>query len=301
MTTSYKKKSFVSPDLKLANELINLLEKGVNPWSRPWDKNKNFIGFLNPVTGNCYSGLNVAILEMYSMSRNYEYDLFLGAGQGKKEGLKIKKGSKCVYIVRPQLNSRKENEGKKDEKIYSWTSYKHNAIFNIAEFEDCEKKSELIKKNIGEKIERKEPEKIEEIEKLIKSYHKREKIETEFIGERCFYSSKSDKITMAERKKFKSSIGLYSTWLHEIVHSTGNEKRLNRKLGNSFGSKDYALEELVAETGSFLLTRRLGIGNDIENHKNYLGSWIECLREDPKILIKILGKASKAANYIMEE
>src|SRR3546814_14482977 len=50
-----------------------------------------------------------------------------------------------------------------------------------------------------------------------------------------------------------------SSDLHELTHATGHAKRLNRDLTNSFGSKDYAREELIAEMGSAFLCAALGI------------------------------------------
>src|SRR3546814_21175634 len=54
-------------------------------------------------------------------------------------------------------------------------------------------------------------------------------------------------------------VNYYRTALHELTHASGQPSRLDRKLLNAFGSKDYAREELVAEMGSAFLCAALGI------------------------------------------
>ena len=49
----------------------------------------------------------------------------------------------------------------------------------------------------------------------------------------------------------------YSVLFHELGHWSGAEARLNRQLGYSFGSPEYALEELVAELTSAFLCAEL--------------------------------------------
>jgi antirestriction protein ArdC len=64
------------------------------------------------------------------------------------------------------------------------------------------------------------------------------------------------------------------------------------------GSGSYAREELVAELGAFLLCRRLEVNSCPENHAAYLGHWAEVLRESPRVLLKVLSDARKAADLI---
>ena len=66
----------------------------------------------------------------------------------------------------------------------------------------------------------------------------------------------------------------YSTLLHELSHSTGHPKRLNRDTitySARFGSATYSKEELVAEFGTAYLTHAAGIQNTIDNSASYNG------------------------------
>jgi len=52
-----------------------------------------------------------------------------------------------------------------------------------------------------------------------------------------------------------------ATLLHELTHWTGHPSRVNRPLGNSFGTKDYAFEELIAELGASYLCAQFEINS----------------------------------------
>jgi len=81
-------------------------------------------------------------------------------------------------------------------------------------------------------------------------------------------------------------------------HWSGAAHRLNRDLSGSFGSSAYAREELVAEmTGAFVCAA-LSIVPTVR-HADYLGSWLEVLREDNRAIIRAASAASKAADYLL--
>ena len=76
------------------------------------------------------------------------------------------------------------------------------------------------------------------------------------------------------------------------------DSRLARNILNSFGSKDYAREELVAEMGSAFLCAALGIEPTVR-HADYLGSWLDVMREDNKAIFRAASQASKAADWLL--
>src|ERR1700733_11738344 len=99
---------------------------------------------------------------------------------------------------------------------------------------------------------------------------------------------------MPKKKSFKSLESYYSTLYHELVHSTGAEKRLGRKTLTDmvpFGSESYAMEELIAEMGSAYLCRFSGIlPNEIKNTVAYLDNWLGVFRKDKRFLITAAGQ-----------
>jgi antirestriction protein ArdC len=97
---------------------------------------------------------------------------------------------------------------------------------------------------------------------------------------------------------FFEQVNYYRTCLHELTHATGHAKRLGRDLTNSFGSKDYAREELIAEMGSAFLCAALGIMPTVR-HADYIGSWLEVLREDNRAIFRAASAATKAADWLL--
>ena len=74
-------------------------------------------------------------------------------------------------------------------------------------------------------------------------------------------------------------INWHCTAFHELGHWTGHKSRLDREHSGSFGSKSYAREELVAEMAGSFVCASLGIVPTVR-HADYIGSWLEVLRED---------------------
>ena len=93
-------------------------------------------------------------------------------------------------------------------------------------------------------------------------------------------------------------INWHRTALHELGHWVGHSSRLARDLSGAFGSALYAKEELVAEMTSAFVCASLGIVPTVR-HADYLGSWLEVLREDDRAIVRAASAASKAADYLL--
>ena len=74
--------------------------------------------------------------------------------------------------------------------------------------------------------------------------------------------------------------------------------RLERDHSGSFGSKSYAREELVAEMAGAFVCASLGIAPTVR-HADYIGSWLEVLREDNRAVVRAASAASKAADFLL--
>jgi antirestriction protein ArdC len=93
-------------------------------------------------------------------------------------------------------------------------------------------------------------------------------------------------------------INWHRTAFHELGHWTGHASRLNRDHSGSFGSKSYAREELVAEMAGAFVCASLGIVPTVR-HADYIGSWLEVLREDNRAVVRAASAASKAADFLL--
>ena len=92
----------------------------------------------------------------------------------------------------------------------------------------------------------------------------------------------------------------YSVLFHELGHWTGHEKRMNRDIRNSFGSQDYAFEELVAEFFSAFVSAQNGFTSKITNNAAYIESWLTALENDKKFAFMAASKAQKASYFVTE-
>ncbi len=307
MTTTTKarkgRRTYAGPtaEEKLCAALVELLEKGVNPWRRDWAQLGQQGQHRNLVTGQPYRGSNPAVLEMWSACRGYSLPLWVGIAQAKAQGWYPKKGSSGCYVLRPQLNKREmqDENGQPllqpdgSPSVAAWVSYKPACVFNVADLQG-KGLAEAIAAALGAVTVKPEPERLAAAETVLGAWS----VPTTWAGDRAFYSPSADQITMPTRAQFATAEGLYATWAHEQAHSTGHSSRLGREMGGGFGSESYAREELVAELAAFLICNRLGISSNTENHAAYLGNWARVLKEGPKVLFKALGQASAACNAI---
>ncbi|MGJ0454328.1 MAG: zincin-like metallopeptidase domain-containing protein, partial [Methylocystis sp.] len=82
------------------------------------------------------------------------------------------------------------------------------------------------------------------------------------------------------------------------THWVGHSSRLARDLSGSHGSKAYAREELIAEMAGAFVCASLGIAPTVR-HADYIGSWLEVLREDDRAIVRAASAASKGADYLL--
>jgi antirestriction protein ArdC len=117
-------------------------------------------------------------------------------------------------------------------------------------------------------------------------------------GDKAFYAPGFDYIQTPRPESYFEPINWHRTALHELGHWTGHPSRLARDLSGGFGSKSYAREELCAEMTSAFCCATLGIVPTVR-HADYIGSWLEVLREDNRAVIRAASAASKAADYLL--
>ena len=119
--------------------------------------------------------------------------------------------------------------------------------------------------------------------------------------DRAAYSPSEDRVIMPEPEQFDDDEAYYTTLFHELVHSTGHEKRLKRIETTLFGSDPYAKEELVAEIGASFLAGAAEFedaGGD--QSAAYLSGWMKRIKEQPKLIVQAAAQAQKAADLILK-
>ncbi|MEE1080268.1 MAG: zincin-like metallopeptidase domain-containing protein [Bacteroidales bacterium] len=118
-------------------------------------------------------------------------------------------------------------------------------------------------------------------------------------GDNAYFSISKNEIVVPEKRQFKSGESFYSNLAHEMAHSTGAENQLNRLKPSSFGSKEYAREELVAEMSAAIVSQRYGMSKTLkEDSLPYLKSWLDSLKEEPAFIKTVLQDVKKASGMI---
>lgn len=277
---------------KITDNIVAKLEQGVVPWQKPWHDN----GLMpRNIKGRPYRGINPLLLNSF----DYSSPFWLTYKQAKELGGNIKKGEKATMVVFWKLittaKTTENNQGETEIEQKSFPYLRYYNVFNLEQTENIP----LNKIPQIEHTPEIEFSPIKRAEKLLAEWEDKPKVE--HGGSRACYSPMFDNIKMPEPKYFKSSEEYYCTLFHEYVHSTGHKTRTNRhsQLPNhSFGSKDYSIEELVAEMGAAFLCGLSGIDNTIDNNAAYIQSWINALKNDNKFLTKAASLAQKACDYI---
>lgn len=272
----------------VTERIIAELEKGIIPWQRPWTGTKQ--GAYSRSTGKPYSLLN-----QFLLGKPGEWLTF---NQAKEAGGHIKKGEKSSIVVfyKPLPIEEENADGKKEIKVVPLLRYYN--VFHIDQCEGIEPKYQPEK--IAETFDP-----LQKAEELTAAYCNREGVKLNIrTSNRAFYSPDTDAITMPLREQFPVREEFYSTLFHELTHSTGHKKRLNRlNKTAAFGNEEYSKEELVAEIGAATIINRLGLESpkSFRNSAAYIQSWINALKNDKRLIISAASKANKAISLIFNE
>lgn len=276
----------------VTDRIIAEMEKGVIPWHKPWICSGKHAGAFNRISKRSYSLLNQILL-----SHTGEYASFK---QWKDLGGKVRKGEKAEIVVFWKMLdvTETDKDGKEVKKKIPLLRYLN--VFHISQVDGVEP---LESPSLEEGTEE---ESLLEAENVIAGYIGREGIRLENTEEsdNAFYSPATDRIVVPRKSQYKNIHEYYSTLFHEMVHSTGHEKRLNRlETGKAaaFGGQSYSKEELVAEIGSaaILNTLNIEVPETFQNSVAYIQSWLKVLKNDCRFIVSAAGKAEKAVDYIL--
>ena len=295
---------------QLAEFYLKALEENVIPWEKTWQGSRP----ENPVSKTKYRGINYLLLDYIATKRGYEDTRWATFNQIADKDNKyhpnqkwhLKKGSEGVPVEIVKMINR---ETKQSIDFVEYAKIVANdpseaqnyalmlrtyTVFNYSCIEGAPKRTKRREHTVS----------MPALQEFCDEALKTMGVELNHYGDRAFYSVKDDKIVLPTKDSFETVEDYYATRLHETAHSTGAEKRLNRDLGGRFGSAEYAEEELRAEIASSILFADLHMPTEaklLDNHKAYIQSWIEILKNDPKILFQAIKDAEKISDYIQEQ
>ena len=267
---------------RITERIVSLLSQGTVPWHKPWHVQTGLP--RNLITQKPYRGINVFLL----MAMNYESPNWLTLRQANAMGGQIKPGEKSCPVVFWKPMKVEDKETKEEKKIPFLRLYH---VFNVSQ---CTGLKNIPPADNSAFIQTFPAE-------LVANMPQRPVIKHGM--NMASYSPGSDMVNMPDRARFQSEDHYYATLFHELVHSTGHEKRLKRASimeRNGYGSDPYAREELIAEMGSAFLCGYAGIVDQtINSSAAYLEGWLKQLKEDKTLIVHAAAQAQKAADFIL--
>ena len=279
---------------EITTKILAELEAGRVPWVQPWGTAAAKAPLAMPknaATSRNYSGINVLILWGSVIEHGFPVQGWVTFRQALSLGGNVRKGehgTTVVYADRFVPDDEKKRAKETGEEAQAIPFLKRFTVFNLAQCEG-------LPENLAVAAPPPEPGLIEPtVEALIKTTG----IDFRIGGSRAFYAPAHDYVQVPPPQAYFEPINWHRTALHELGHASGAPHRLNRDLSGSFGSKKYAFEELVAEMNAAFCCASLGIAPTVR-HADYIGSWLDVLREDNRAIVRAASQASKAADFLL--
>ena len=284
----------------VTDRICELLEQGFIPWDKPWAMAKT--SAWSGCDGHIYSLLNQFMLadpnKKYKSWEELTADIageWVTFKQALDRGGCVRKGEtgrKIVFFTMLPEKDEDGNETKRTFPFLKWTT-----VFKVSQCDGIEQKFHedadcLYDFNADQTAD-----------EIADGYMNREGVKLrKRHGNKAYYTPKTDTVTMPLPEQFADNAEYYSTLFHELTHSTGHEKRLNRiSKAAAFGDEEYSAEELVAEIGSASLLATIGIENarTFRNSAAYIQGWLKALKNDKKLIVSASSKAEKAIKLIL--
>jgi antirestriction protein ArdC len=279
---------------EITDKIIAELEAGRVPWVQPWGTaaaKAPLAMAKNASTGRQYSGVNVLILWGAVIEHGFTGQSWLTFRQALSLGGHVRKGERgttVVYADRFIPSDEKRRAAETGEDAQAIPFLKRFTVFNTDQCDD-------LPIEIATVAPPPPPGMIEpRVEALIKATG----IDFRIGGNRAHYIPSEDYVQVPPPAAYFEPINWHRTALHELGHASGHHSRLNRDLSGAHGSKKYAFEELIAELCAAFSCASLGIVPTVR-HADYIGSWLEVLREDNRAIVRAASQASKAADYLL--
>ena len=283
----------------------NVADKDLAPWTKNWDVNNLADMPHNPTTGKPYTKGNATVLNARHAQlvdegkiQDVPDNRWMTLVQGNGVGAKLRAGEKGTMLITKFSVPAKPGEKSEQKDVPASTEDKaksdkprwgasHFFVFHASQFDNMPARTPRPERPLDERVQAA----LDLVEKS--------GAQVEHGGNRPHYSPSRDVIRMPERSSFKNDGEYASTLLHELGHWSGAAGRLDRKMGGSFGSREYATEELRAEIFSYNACQALQLPFVTgESHQAYVKHWAEIGKADPKEILQAARDADKICEYL---
>lgn len=304
---------FIKPQTAFKNiteQILAEIKKGNLVWRQGWRsgviiKGKTY-GAQNYETQRPYTGGNAFFINMQNLLNGTNYNFFLTHKQIRERGASLKKGAKAfpvsvfiknITVKEIKVKGETKQVNEEEVGVIWYYVYPIDMVEGLKEIKRKTHKPDTFNEII-----------ISDADTIINNMPSAPSIK--HGGDKAFYTPTSDYVQMPHKKAFKVQQEYYSVLFHELMHSTGHSKRLDRgnntrrRDGSVEDKKAYAFEELIAELGSAFLCGVCEIEYfTVNNSAAYLKGWASRLTKeieaDPNFLKRAVFKAVRGANYII--
>lgn len=279
---------------EITGKIIAELEAGRIPWVQPWGTAAAKAPLAMPknaATGRHYSGINVLILWGAVVEHAFPGQSWLTFRQALALGGNVRKGERgttVVYADRFVPDDEKRRARESGDEAQAIPFLKQFTVFNAAQCEGLPEEVAVVAPPPPPGL----------IEPKVEALIRATSIDFRIGGSRAFYAPALDYVQVPPPQAYFEPINWHRTALHELGHATGHLSRLGRDMTGGFGTKKYAFEELVAEMNAAFCCASLGIVPTVR-HADYIGSWLDVLREDNRAIVRAASQASKAADWLL--
>ena len=310
-----------------AEMMIEKIESISKDWRKPWFT-EGALQWPRNLSGREYNGMNALMLmlhcekEGYKIPRFCTFDCVQRMNKPGKDGqelprVSVLRGEKsfpvmlttftCIHKETREKIKYDDYKRLSDDEKQEYNVYPKMQVFRVFNVQQTNLREarpelweKLEKENGRPEIDAGERFDFEPVDRMMNEnlwicpIHPRHQDE-------AYYSMSKNEIVVPEKGQFKDGEAFYGTLFHEMTHSTGAEGVLDRLKPTSFGSKEYAREELVAELGSALVSQRYGMTKHIkEDSCAYLKSWLDELKESPQFIKTTLLDVKRATSLITQ-
>ena len=295
-------------------------------WKKPWFT-EGALQWPKNLNGREYNGMNAFLLLLHCEKEGYRIPRFCTFDriqQFNKPGSRDKDAKPRVSVLKgehsfPVMLTTFTVVDKETKERIKWEDYKllsqeqrekYNVypklqtyyVFNVAQTNLKEVRPELWEKLEQEysmpKVDRSGA--FEPVDRMIADNRWICPIKLMY-GDSAYYSISKNEIVVPEKGQFKDGESFYSNLYHEMGHSTGAENQLDRLKPTTFGSAEYAREELVAELTAALTAQRYGMSKHLKDDTAaYLKAWLDSLKESPQFIKTVLLDVKKASSMLTQ-
>ena len=280
---------------EITDKIIKDFETGFVPWVKPWKSGSGHSPLSlpqNALTKRHYSGINILLLWSALDGHAFANSKWLTFKQALAMGGAVLKGESGTHVyfadkfVPEKEKQKAQNDGTDPASIHFLKRY---TVFNVAQCDGLQEDLNVAREQLPD------CEIVPHAEALITATG----ADFRIGGDEAFYVPSQDFIRIPPQSSFVDQINYYRTAFHELGHWTGNKTRPDRNLTTKFGTVDYAREELVAELATAFVCASFGIVPTVR-HADYIGNWLQVLKEDPRAIVMAASLASMACDFLLQ-